>query len=497
MRFKMKIEKLLKRQKIVKFIGNFNKIEIEHLSCDTNKMQKNTLYFCLKGEMNDGHNFAFLAKQKGAVALVVEHPVDVDLPQIVVPDSRSAMSLIAGNFFDNPAQKLKLIAVTGTNGKTTTTYMIKSILEKAGFKVGLIGTIGTVIDDILLPATLTTPDPIELHSLFHQMVNKGVSFAVMEASAHAIKLHKLDGIKFDVGILTNITQDHLDFFKTFESYKNTKLAFLNQKYCKNIVINADDKSGQELLLSTKDKSNVFSFGLNNPSDVFAVNYEFKIDGTEYFLNLFDEMLHIKTKMIGQFNLYNALSAVTACKILKIKTPYILSGLNEMQSVAGRFNVINFDNKTSAVIDYAHTPDGLKNILTSVREVTSGKIISIFGCGGNRDTGKREIMGKISGSLADFTIITSDNPRLEKPMDIILQIENGVKLSSKNYLCIENRVDAINYGLKMLKEGDVCVISGKGAENYLDVGGVKYPYSDLETVLSEYQKLKKEKNIFND
>ena len=235
--------------------------------------------------MNDGHNFAFLAKQKGAVALVVEHPVDVDLPQIVVPDSRSAMSLIAGNFFDNPAQKLKLIAVTGTNGKTTTTYMIKSILEKAGFKVGLIGTIGTVIDDILLPATLTTPDPIELHSLFHQMVNKGVSFAVMEASAHAIKLHKLDGIKFDVGILTNITQDHLDFFKTFESYKNTKLAFLNQKYCKNIVINADDKSGQELLLSTKDKSNVFSFGLNNPSDVFAVNYEFKIDGTEYFLNL--------------------------------------------------------------------------------------------------------------------------------------------------------------------------------------------------------------------
>ena len=493
----MEISDILKKQKVVKTIGEIKDLDIQKLACDTKNVSKSSLFFCLKGNVVDGHDFAQTAVDKGAVALVVEHPLDVDIPQIVVENTRGAMSVMAGNFYGNPRDKLKLIGVTGTNGKTTTTYILQSILKTAGYKVGVIGTIGVVIDDIDLPAQLTTPDPIELHAIFAQMVNKKVDYVVMEVSAHAIALDKMAGIICDVGILTNITQDHIDFFKTFDNYRKTKLSFISPEYCKQGVINIDDENCKKFVLhhlADKSKFRICTYGLNNPSDVFALDYCFELSGTHYFLNLFDEISEVRTDLIGQFNLYNALGAGTACRLMGIKSEDIVKGLQTMQSVAGRFNVIDLGGGRSAILDYAHTPDGLSNILTSVRQITNGKVISVFGCGGNRDAVKRPIMGGISNSLADFTVITSDNPRLEEPSEIIRQVEEGAKEVNGNYLCVENRVEAIHYALSLLKSGDVAVISGKGAENYLDIGGVKYPYSDLETIKNENNKIQKEQQF---
>ena len=489
----MKIKDILKNEKIVKIIGDISDLNIENLACDTKSITKNTMFFCLVGSVSDGHDFAGIAKEKGAVAIVCERPLDVDALQIIVENTRASMSRFASNFYNNPMDKLKIVGITGTNGKTTTTYLCKSVLEEAGFKVGVIGTIGVWIDDVKLPATLTTPDPIVLHSLFRQMVNKNVDVVVMEVSAHAISLCKMDGIVCDVGAITNITEDHLDFFKTFDNYKNTKLDFLSSKFCKQAVVNMDDKNIQDFILKNNKKDiDIFSFGLDNPCDVFAVDAEYSFSGTNYFLNLFDEILEIKTKLIGRFNVYNALCCAVVCKLLGVGALTIKRGLNNACEVDGRFNVIDVGNNRAVVIDYAHTPDGLKNILLAVKQVAKGKVVSVFGCGGNRDTIKRPIMGKISGSIADYTIITTDNPRLEQPEKIILQIEKGVKSVTKNYLCIENRVEAVGYALKMLKPFDVMVLSGKGAEDYLDIGGVKYPYSDYETVVSQNEKIKKEK-----
>lgn len=493
----MEISPLLKKQKVIQTIGNMKGLDIQKLACDTKNVSVNSLFFCLKGSGADGHSFAKTAVDNGAVALVVEHPLDTDIPQIVVENSRSAMSVMAGNFYGNPRDKIKLIGVTGTNGKTTSTYILQSVLKSAGYKVGVIGTIGIVIDDVELPAHLTTPDPIELHSLFAQMVNKKVDYVVMEVSAHALALDKMAGILCDVGILTNITQDHIDFFKTFENYRQTKLSFISPQYCRQGVVNIDDESCKKFVLrhlADKNKFRISTFGLNNPSDVFALDYRYSIEDTHYFLNLFDDVAEVKTDLIGQFNLYNALGCAAACRLMGIKTSDIVKGLEAMKSVAGRFNVIDLGGGRSAVVDYAHTPDGLSNILTSVKQITNGKIISVFGCGGNRDTVKRPIMGRISASLADFSVITSDNPRLEEPMDIIRQVEAGAKEINSNYLCVENRVDAIHYALSVLKRGDVAVISGKGAENYLDIGGVKYPYSDFDTIKKENEKIQKEQQF---
>lgn len=492
----MELSKIIGRYK-VKIIGDISGIEVKKLACDTKFVESGTLFFCLKGTVVDGHSFAQTAADSGAVLLVVEHPLDVDLPQLVVENSREAMSVMAGNFFDNPKDKLKLIGVTGTNGKTTSTYMLASILRSAGFKVGIIGTLGVIIDQITLPAKLTTPDPIELHQTFAQMVQNGVNFVVMEVSAHAIALNKMSGIVCDVGILTNITQDHIDFFKTFDNYASTKLSFIDSKFCRVGVVNVDDENCARLItqpIANKSPFPIFSFGLNNPANVFATRQKFRLNGTQFFLNLFDEVFEVNAKFIGQFNLYNALGVATACRVMGVEIKDIIHGLEEMEEVAGRFNVLDLGEGRSAVLDYAHTPDGLLNILTSVRQISNGKIVSVFGCGGNRDALKRPIMGKISASVADFTIITSDNPRLETPSEIISQVEQGLKNITENYLCVENRVEAIRYALSMLSSGDVMVVSGKGAENYLDIGGVKYPYSDLETILQENQKFLKERKL---
>ncbi len=485
----MKIPELFSGVKY-RTIGDVS-LDISSLACDTTKVQDGGAFFCLNGTKIDGHDFAEVAVQKGAKLLVCTHALDLDVPQIIVNDTRSTMARCAGNFWGNPRDKLSVIGVTGTNGKTTTTYMLQSILQKAGKKVGVIGTIGVVIDNIKKPAELTTPDPIEMHKIFAEMVNAGVDTVVMEVSAHAIALQKMTGVICDVGILTNVTQDHIDFFKTFDNYANTKRSFISPQFCKLGVVNIDDAVGKSIVLDnskTQSQFHIATYGLYNPCDVFAVKYKYSMRGTQYILNLFDDIKSVNTKLIGQFNLYNALGAATACKLLGVSTDDIVKGLCDMEFVPGRFNVIHLPNDSTVVIDYAHTPDGLLNILTAVRKVTDKRIISVFGCGGNRDSAKRPIMGQISGENADFSIITSDNPRLENPNDIIKDVEKGICNVTDKYLCIPDRRDAIRFALRESNAGDVVVISGKGAENYLDIGGVKYPYNDTDTVYNEYAQI---------
>ena len=485
----MEITKILNNEQTKHTIGDLTNLDIKKLAFNSNDDLEGSLFFCLRGQNFDGHNFAEIAHEKGAKALVVERPLFVDIPQIVVDDTRKAMALCASNFFDNPQEKLKIVGITGTNGKTTTTYVLKSIFESAGLKCGVIGTLGILIDDKKLPANLTTPDPIEFYGMLRQMVDSGVSHVAMEVSAHALFLNKLCGTKFDVGVLTNITQDHLDFFQTFENYKQTKQNFLTSDYCKKVVVNIDDLSGKEIFLNKPKDVQVLSYGLKNPSDVFAVKTDYSLYGTSFFLNLLDDVVEINSRLCGEFNLYNMMAGATCAKFLGIDSKFIVKGLEKVQSVEGRFNVICLEDDKKVVLDYAHTPDGLKNILMSVRQLTNGKVVSLFGCGGNRDSKKRPIMGEISDSFADFSIITSDNPRYENPKDIISEIEKGVH--SQNYLCVEDRKTAIKIGLKKLKTGDVLVVSGKGAENYFEQNGVKYPYSDRQTILEENEKLKKE------
>ena len=484
----MLLKQILENVNIKKVVGSID-FDVLSLCMNTKELQKNCLFFCITGTQIDGHKFAYIAKQKGAKAIVCERVLEVDITQIVVEDTRKAMSLMAANFYGNPRKNFKLVGITGTNGKTTTTYYVRDILKQAGFKVGVIGTIGVLIDDEKFLPTLTTPDPIVLQKIFFEMAKKHVDYVVMEVSAHAIYLNKLFGVVFDVGALTNVTQDHLDFFETFDKYKDVKKSFLTSKFCKKAAVNSDDEIGQKIIQSEK----VFSYGLNNPSDAFIFDYSFSFDGTKFGINLCDDVKVLRTKQIGKFNLYNALCAASICTLLGLKTEAIFAGLQNLQTVEGRLNVIDLGEKKTAILDYAHTPDGLRKILETVKEISFGNIVSLFGCGGNRDKLKRPVMGQISGEIADFTIITSDNPRFEEPQNIICDIEKGIKKVTRSYVCIEDRKKAIHYGLKMLKENDCLVVCGKGAENYVERNGVKSYYSDRETIVCEWNKIK-EKQI---
>ncbi|MDR3319148.1 MAG: UDP-N-acetylmuramoyl-L-alanyl-D-glutamate--2,6-diaminopimelate ligase [Clostridiales bacterium] len=451
---------------------------IKSLSCDSQKIGVAGLYFCITGTRADGHDYAAAAIANGAAAIITQRRLPVDIPQAVVADARAEMARISANFYGNPIDKMKLIAVTGTNGKTTTTFIIRSIGEVAGRKVGLIGTTAIYIGGERLPAELTTPDPITLHGVFRRMLDAGCEWVVMEVSAHAIELRKMAGVVADVAVFTNLTQDHLDFFGTIERYRQTKVSYFSSLYAAAAVVNADDPTGR-LILNTADIP-CYTYGLNNPSDVFAVDYESDVKGQKYVINLLDNLYDIKFRLPGRFNLYNTLAAAAAAYLLGVELGDIAGGIGALKLVPGRYNMLDTE-PYQVIIDYAHTPDGLQKVLTSIREYAKGKIITVFGCGGNRDRSKRALMGAAAGALSDYGIITSDNPRCEDPDMIISEIEEGFKQSSRPYACIENRRQAISHALKMAAAGDIILISGKGDEPYQEISGVKYPYNDTDTV----------------
>lgn len=472
----MKLSRLLYGVEVIEIIGLDT--EIENMSHDSKKITRNGLFFCIKGLNADGHDYAIEAQNNGADAVICERKLDIAITQIIVKDVRSAMAEIAGNFYNNPIKTMKLIGVTGTNGKTTTTYILKSIGEAAGKKVGLIGTSGIIIDGKMYPPILTTPDPLDLHKIFRQMADCNTDWIVMEVSAHALDLRKMDGITADIAVLTNCTQDHLDYFKTLENYRNAKNKFFRQGSAKMAVVNIDDDLGLEI--SRKCPIACFTYGCDNPADAFGIDYISDFGGLRYIINIFDKVYDINFALPGKFNMYNTLCASLTAYLLNVDMSYIAEGIEKLKLVKGRFQKFSHGDK-QVVIDYAHTPDGLNKVLNCIKEFATGRIITVFGCGGDRDKDKRAKMGNIAGSLSDFTVITSDNPRSEEPESIISEIELGIIGTKKQYICITNRYKAIRYAWKLAKKDDIILIAGKGDEETQEIKGVKYPFSDLKAV----------------
>ncbi|MDD2445699.1 MAG: UDP-N-acetylmuramoyl-L-alanyl-D-glutamate--2,6-diaminopimelate ligase [Clostridia bacterium] len=512
----MQLLDLLKGTQTKKIVGNINNVDISNISISSKDTKDNGLFIAQKGIDSDGHDYAIEAVKNGATALVVERELDnVDVPQIITPNSRLACADLASNFYDNPKDKLKIVGITGTNGKTSTSFFLADMLKQANKKTAVIGTLGVFLDDKNYETDLTTPDPLKLHKILDFLVKKNVEYVVMEVSAHALALNKLDNINFEAGILTNISQDHLDYFKTMDNYAITKLnwflqgnikyaiinadddyskpllkRYLNEKFKKQLLekINVDDISGKPLLKFLEDNSpEYFSekyplllcYGLDNPSDVFALNINKSSNNTKFIVNLFNNVLQCKTNLVGEFNVYNVISAQTAALCLGVNIGDIMLATGKLKAPTGRFNVIELEKNKNVVVDFAHTPDSLEEALNTAREVCKGRLISVFGCGGNRDKTKRPIMGSISEKIADLSIITSDNPRFENPNDIIDEIATG--FTNSNYIKIANRKQAIKKGLSLMEPNDMVLISGKGGELYQDIKGVKYPYNDFDEI----------------
>ncbi len=460
-------------------------IEISSLAFDTSCVKKGSLFFCLEGTKVDGHDFAEEAEKNGAAAIVAQRKTKSGLPHVLVSDTRHCLSAASCRFYGEPSKKLKTVAITGTNGKTTTTYIVKSILDAAGKKCGVIGTNAILIGERKKDAALTTPDPIELNEILREMCDENVEYVVMEASAHALALRKLDGIIFDVAAFTNLSRDHLDFFENTDNYFKAKKQLFTPLHSKYAVINSDDEKGREIAENCLIPFT--TYGNEYPADVFSMDLSMSIDGLKYVLNLSDDIGEVKFNLPGKFNMYNTLCAAAIANALGIELKYILEGIRSLKQVDGRFNVIN-TSKCGIIIDFAHTDDGLRNILTTIREFAPKKIITVFGCGGDRDKTKRPVMGGVVSELSDFCFITSDNPRTEDPSLIIAEIYAGVSESKKNYaICETDRKTAIFEAIKFADAGDIVVIAGKGAEKYQDVMGIKQPYNDEKYVMELIEK----------
>ena len=443
------------------------------ISLNTKTIKKGELFFALKDNTYVREAYAL-----GASAVVTEEFLP-DIPCVAVKNIRRVLSEACKNFYDDPAKDMCIIGVVGTNGKTTTTHIISHILRAAGRKNCLIGTLGYSIDgeafECAQNTNLTTPDPHELWRILAAARDNNIKYAVMEISAHAIFFEKLHGLKVDVCAFTNLSRDHLDFFGDMRRYGNVKKSFFTDENVKLAVINADDDSGREILNSKKVCA--VSYGLKQPADCFAIDIGYGGGKTNLFMNVIDEIVEMSIPLSGEFNVYNALAAVAVAKSVGISANSARQYLKSLPPVDGRFNVIS--GEKTAIIDYAHTPDGLEKILSAARALTKKRVIAVFGCGGNRDRTKRPIMGKIASQNSDLCILTSDNPRFEEPESIIEEIAAGIDLSVSP-VKITDRKTAIEYAFNAADADDIIVIAGKGGEPYIDVMGEKIPYSDRET-----------------
>lgn len=462
----------------MKIIGDTN-VEITELCTESGKVRPGALFFCINGERYDSHNLSREVTEGGAVAFIAEHPVRTSACQIIVKNSRVAMAYLAGAFYGFPARRLKCIGITGTNGKTTTTFLLASILRAAGKRVGVIGTLGVFYGRHEIDPVLTTPDPVFLHRILKDMAEEGIEYVVMEVSAHAIYYHKTYGIHFEACIFTNCTQDHLDFFGTMGRYAQTK-AKLFRADCAFAVLNYDDALGREI--GTLPVPHI-SYALENPADVFAVNIEEGLLASRFVLNLADELYEIELSLTGLHNVYNAMAAAACAHRLGIALAAVAEGLSAVKKVSGRLEYVASFHGADIFVDFAHTPDGLEKSLAALKPHCKGRLICLFGCGGNRDSSKREIMGEVAGKLADFCVLTSDNPRFEDPYDIIMEIERGYRRYSKRYVTVQEREKATEYAIKFLAEGDILLVAGKGGETYQEIMGVKHDYSDPEVIKS--------------
>lgn len=454
--------------------------EIQSLGMDSRKKTEKGLFFCVPGARFDAHDYAPQAIENGAAALVVTHFLPIDVPQVKVRNVRAAMSRMASAFFGHPDREMKLLGITGTKGKTTTSYLLKAIMEHAGHKTGLIGTTGNMIGKEYMKSEFTTPEPIDFFRTLRQMRDAGVDVVSMEVSAHAIEMGRLAGVHFEAGCYTNLSQDHLDLFGTMERYFECKKSFFTPQWINNAAINADDETSADILRDITVPHS--TYGISSPADIFARDIEISENGVSFVMKLFNVQEYpVHLRLTGMFNVYNAMAAAAMGLIMGVKPETITEALESVRSVPGRAEVLDTHTPYKVILDYSHSPDALENILKAVREFARGRVISLFGCGGDRDHGKRPMMGEISGRLADFSILTSDNPRTEDPNDILAAIEKGIAPTGGKYTVIENRREAIRYALSIGQEGDIIVLAGKGHETYQEIMGVKRPFDEKVVV----------------
>lgn len=451
--------------------------DIPSLTCDSRQVEPGSLFFCIKGGQSDGHDFAKAACEAGAAAVVVER--DLGIPgQILVGNSRLAYSIVCGNYFGNPARKMKLVGITGTNGKTTTTYLIKHILETTGAKVGLIGTIQIEVGDQPLLAKYTTPDPYQLHTTFAQMEKAGCEYVVMEVSSHSLDQNRVAGLTFEVGVFTNLTQDHLDYHGTMENYYQAKRKLFD--HCRAAVVDVDDAYGKRLAGECPCPVKTYSVQ-GNPADYMAGEIVTFADGSAYILSAKNRREQVKIAMPGAFSVANATGAAAACLALGMGWERVLYALSTYPGVKGRLEVLPAPGKDFTILrDYAHSPDGLEKMLTAVRNFAPGRILCLFGPAGCRDRTKRPKMGKIVATLADFVILTSDNPRTEDPQQILNDTLPGILEVGTPYKMIVNRYDAIEWALHNAQKDDILVLAGKGHEDYqvLDYGTIYFDEKEV-------------------
>lgn len=475
----MKLSALLKG---VKTLNAFEEREVERVTDKDYENLNNSLFVCINGKSVDGHALAKKAVENGATAILTDRDLQISR-QIIVEDTRKAFALIAANFYGNPAKKLKIIGITGTNGKTSTSIYIKDILKNMGVSCGVIGTVKNSWEEFSEESVLTTPEPMQLQKIFYDMVEAGCEYCVMEVSSQALAQHRVHGIHFIASAVTNITPEHLDYHKNMENYIGSKLMLSTMSDC--ICVNIDDENITQSMGRIGCPLTTYS-ALSDNADYTAKNVVCNESGVKYELVGIDCISRIKTKNLGIFTVYNTLCAASVLLKIGFSIDEIAEAIQKLSTVSGRAEIVDIDAPFTVMIDYAHTPDGLYNILCSLREITKGRIITVFGCGGDRDKSKRCKMGSIAGQYSDIAVVTSDNPRTENPLLIINDILCGMEKSKSKIAVIENRRQAIEFALKKARKGDVVLLAGKGHETYQIIGNSKIHFDERE-VVREYFK----------
>ncbi len=479
---------ILYKAGLEEIIGTTN-VAVSSITFDSRKVKKDSLFIAVRGTAVDGHDFIDKAIEGGSLAIICEelpeHKIE-NITYVKVKNASYALGIIASNFYDNPSQKLKLVGVTGTNGKTTTVTLLYNLFKSLGNTVGLLSTVRNKIHNEEVPATHTTPDAIALNELLSQMVDKGCQYVFMEVSSHAIVQHRVTGITFAGGVFTNITHDHLDYHKTFDEYiKAKKIFFDNLSEDAFALTNKDDANGLIMLQNTKAQK--ATYAIKSVADHKCRIVESHLNGL--MLNI--DGKEVWVKLIGTFNAYNILAVYSTAILLKQDSVNILTALSTLNSVEGRFQYVKSENGIIGIVDYAHTPDALKNVLETIKGIRTGneQVITLVGCGGDRDSTKRPIMADIAAQFSNKVILTSDNPRSEDPEEILNQMQKGIDpVAAKKTLRITDRKEAIKTACTLAKQGDIILVAGKGHEKYQEIKGVKHPFDDFEILKETFKAL---------
>ncbi|OZM58758.1 UDP-N-acetylmuramoyl-L-alanyl-D-glutamate--2,6-diaminopimelate ligase [Lottiidibacillus patelloidae] len=486
----MKLEALLKHLFSYTYEGDTN-INLSSIEIDSRLQQEGSLFVCIRGSNNDGHQFAKQAVDNGAVAVVAEYKLKLDVPVIVVPNTKKALAILADAFYGKPSQKMKLIGITGTNGKTTISYLLEKILQDRQMKTGLIGTINMKINNESYDVKNTTPDALFLQRAFRRMLDNDVEIVIMEVSSHALDYGRVWGCDFNIAVFTNLSQEHLDYHKTMVEYKYAKSLLFSQlgntyheENKKIAIINEDDE--QAMTMKKVTSAHTLSYSIEKKADFRAKEIDYNGEGTTFTLVTAHEEMKVQLKLLGIFSVYNALAAIATSFAAGVPVKESVRSLEKVTGVPGRFEVVQAGQKFPVIVDYAHTPDSLENALITINEFARGKIFVVVGCGGDRDKIKRPLMASIAEQYSDVTIFTSDNPRTEDPEKIIKDMEEGVK--GKEYLVILNREKAIKYAVSQATDNDVILIAGKGHETYQTIGTKNYKFDDREVARNAIKEL---------